>query len=201
MLSYFQKSKNLNLKRYIGEDDSNIINSMSSFLLDSTIPTGPWTLYYHPSEGRDWTLPSFTSFGVMKSWREFHTVIAQLEERTLTDGMFFLMRGAIPPLWENCANVYGGAYSISVVKDDAGHIFVEYSIAAMLNSSMTDTKNVINGLSISPKKNHRGEITHNIIKLWNTNAAKYSNPADIVKLIPGMMAEDVRFTPFTEKKM
>ena len=172
---------------------------MSSIPLDATIPSGSWTLYYHPSEGRDWSLPSFTSFGAMKTWRDLHSVVQQLDVSTLTDGMFFFMRGAIPPLWENCANVYGGAYSISVVKDDAGPIFLEYAIAAMLNNSTTDAANVVNGLSISPKKSHTR--SHNIIKLWNTNAAKYHEPADIVKLIPGMMAEDVRFTKFTDKKM
>jgi hypothetical protein len=169
---------------------------------DALIPSGPsWTLYFHPANESKWGLGTFINMGPMKTWRQVLSVVDTLQTDTLSNGMFFLMRGAIPPLWENCANVYGGAYSISVVKDDAGHIFVEYSIAAMLNSSMADTKNVVNGLSISPKKNHRGEITHNIIKLWNTNAAKYSHPADLVKLIPGMMAEDVRFTPFTEKKM
>jgi valyl-tRNA synthetase len=33
------------------------------------------------------------------------------------------------------------------------------------------------------------------------NAAKFKNPDELVKLIPGMMAEDVRYTKFTDKKM
>jgi hypothetical protein len=131
----------------------------------------------------------------MKTWRDFHKIIGALGDPTLTDGMFFLMRNPIPPLWENHKNIYGGAYSISVVKEDAGSVFIEYAIAAMLNSSTTDSANIVNGLSISPKTNH------NIIKLWNTNAAKFKNPDELVKLIPGMMAEDVRYTKFTDKKM
>ena len=185
----------MNLKRFIDVDDSNILITMSSITLDSPIPSGDWTLYYHSSEGRDWTLPSFKDFGPMRTWRDFFTTITVLEDATLTNGMFFLMRNRIPPLWENSTNVYGGAYSISIVKDDAGAIFIEYAIAAMLNSSTTDAANIVNGLSISPKTNH------NIIKLWNTNAAKFKNPDELVKLIPGMMAEDVRYTKFTDKKM
>jgi len=191
----------LNLKSPIVEDNSIINNmtstksAMNSIPLDSNIPSGDWTLYYHPSEGRDWTLPSFTSFGAMKTWRDFHTIIGAIEESTLSDGMFFFMRNPIPPLWENHKNIYGGAYSISVIKEDAGSVFVEYAIAAMLNSSTHNTANIVNGLSISPKK------SHNIIKIWNTDAAKFKLGSDLVKLIPDMRAEDVRFTPFVDKKM
>jgi hypothetical protein len=105
------------------------------------------------------------------------------------------MRGSIPPLWENREIIYGGAYSISVVKEDAGTVFVEYAIATMLNTIMFQTENIINGLSISPKK------SHNTIKIWNTNAEKYKDPADLVKLISGMTMEDVRYTRFSMKKM
>ena len=185
----------MNLKTSTDKDVSNIIINMTSILLDSTIPSGEWTLYYHPSEGRDWTPASFTSFGAMKTWRDFHKIIGALGDPTLTDGMFFLMRNPIPPLWENHKNIYGGAYSISVVKEDAGSVFIEYAIAAMLNSIMFQSENIVNGLSISPKK------SHNTIKIWNTNAEKYKDPADLVKLVPGMTMEDVRYTRFSMKKM
>jgi hypothetical protein len=83
---------------------------------------------------------------------------------------------------------------------DAGNVFLEYAIAAMLNCSMSDTANVVNGLSISPK-NSQTNKSHNIIKLWNKDAAKFHEPADLVKLIHDMTPEDVRFTKFTDKSM
>ena len=163
--------------------------------LDTPIPSGYWTLLWHTSEGRDWSEPSYTSFGKMTTWREFFTVIAALKMDTLSDGMFFLMRNGIPPLWENCANVYGGAYSFRIAKAKAGSAFVRYAVAAMLNEVATDGRNVINGLSISPKK------THNIVKVWNSDCKTFRSKTDLVQHHPEVLAEETIYTPFTEKKM
>jgi hypothetical protein len=131
----------------------------------------------------------------MKTWREFFNVVEKLKPITLSEGMFFLMRNPIPPLWENFKNVYGGAYSFRIIKEEAGNAFVEYAIAAMMNMVAKEKGNLVNGLSISPKK------THNIIKIWNTDAAKFKSPDDLHKLLPDMKTEDFLYTPFTSKKM
>jgi hypothetical protein len=131
----------------------------------------------------------------MATWREFYTVVQCLGVDSLSDGMFFLMRDPAPPLWENHQNVYGGAYSFRILKRDAGEAFLAYATAAMIREVMNDSGNIINGLSISPKK------THNIIKVWNTDCATYKKPTDILKLLPEMCTEDVQYTPFTQKKM
>ncbi|NDB83593.1 MAG: hypothetical protein EB127_12850 [Alphaproteobacteria bacterium] len=167
-----------------------------SMNIDTPIPSGDWTLYWHSSEGNDWkSVHSFDNFGPMKTWGNFLNVMDSIGESTLSDGMFFLMRNPIPPLWENHQNVYGGAYSLRIVKHDAGKVFIDYAIAAMNKLVTADSKNIINGLSISPKKGF------NIIKLWNNDSTVYKNPTDLLKLIPDMKAEDILYTPFTSKKM
>jgi len=166
-----------------------------AFSLDSPIPETSWTLYWHSSEGRDWSIGTFTSFGTMKTWRDFFTILETLKLDALSDGMFFLMKDPIPPLWENCNNIYGGAYSFRVPKHAAGAAFEHYAIAAMLGQSMGNATNTINGLSISPKK------TYNIIKLWNTNSGKFRRPDDMLCLLPSMVSSEVLYTPFTDKKM
>jgi len=168
---------------------------MSALHLDSPIPKTSWSLYWHSSEGRDWSIRSFTSFGAMKTWREFFTTLDTLKLDTLSDGMFFLMQDPIPPLWENCANVYGGAYSIRIPKHSAGAAFQHYAIAAMHSECTTDPANVINGLSISPKKGY------NIVKLWNINSEKYKRPEDLMCLLPDVKTSEVLYTRFTDKKM
>lgn len=168
---------------------------MTTLTLDTPIQSGSYTLYWHATEGRDWSLPSFKSFGKMTTWREFYTVTQSLGVDSLSDGMFFLMRDPIPPLWENHQNVYGGAYSFRILKRDAGEAFLTYATAAMIREATTDGGNIINGLSISPKK------THNIIKVWNTDSSKFKKADDILKLLPDMCMEDFQYTPFTQKKM
>ena len=168
---------------------------MTTLTLDTPIQSGSWTLYWHSSEGRDWSLPSFKSFGKMTTWREFYTVAQSLGIDSLSDGMFFLMRDPIPPLWENHQNVYGGAYSFRILKRDAGEAFLTYATAAMIRTVMNDEGNIINGLSISPKK------THNIIKVWNTDSVTYNKPGDLLRLMPDMKTEDVLYTRFPDKKM
>jgi hypothetical protein len=168
---------------------------MSIDTLDTPIPSGPWTLFYHPSEGRDWTLPSFTTFGPMKTWGQYLAIIKELKPETLSDGMFFLMRNDIPPLWENHNNVYGGAYSFRVLKNKAGPAFVRYGLAAMLKEVAKDSRNVINGLSISPK------TSHNIIKVWNTDSKALKSKSDLISHHPDVLEAETIYTPFTDKKM
>ena len=163
--------------------------------LDSPIPSGPWTLYWHSSEGKDWSFPSYTSFGTMKTWQDFLKILVALKIDTLSEGMFFLMRGDIPPLWENCNNVYGGAYSFRILKAKAGPAFVRYAIAAMLKEIVKNDANQINGLSISPKR------THNIVKIWNTDARTHNRKTDLVCHHPDVLDEEIVYTPFTDKKM
>jgi len=167
----------------------------TSLHLDTPISKTSWSLYWHPTEGRDWSLPSFTHFGTMKTWREFLSLMEALTVSTLSDGMFFLMRDPIPPLWENSQNIYGGAYSFRVPKASAGASFVHYGIAAILETVTTSSANTINGLSISPKKHY------NIVKIWNTDAGKFKRPDDLLCLLSEVKTPEVQYKAFTDMKM
>jgi hypothetical protein len=168
---------------------------ISKLNLDSEIPTGPWTMYFHSPEETKWTLNTFINLGSMKSWRDFWSVIETLKADSLSDGMFFLMRDPIPPLWENHQNIRGGSYSIRVQKRDAGEVYITYAISAMLANMCKESTNQINGISISPKKGF------NIIKIWNIDAVKYKLPTDIHLLCKEIKQDDVIYTPFVQKKM
>jgi hypothetical protein len=168
---------------------------MTELTSNTPIQSGPHSLYWHASEGRDWSLPSFKSLESMKTVGDWHARLGELGVDSLSDGMFFLMRDPIPPLWENAKNVYGGAYSFRILKRDAGKAFETYATAMMDGNVTVDPANRINGLSISPKK------THNIIKVWNTDSSAFNKPSDLLKLWPDMVLEDILYTPFTQKKM
>jgi hypothetical protein len=162
--------------------------------MDTVIPTGSWTLYYHSADEVKWTLTTFTSLGAMKTWREFWDTVDGLNADLLSDGAFFLMRDPIPPLWEHHNNIRGGCYSFRAQKKDAADLFITYSIACMLNR-LTDNNNIISGLSISLKRGF------NIIKVWNQNAVAFNSPSNLNNTISVIKDSDIIYTPFVQKKM
>ena len=161
--------------------------------LDSSIPTGSWTLYFHSPEETKWTLNTFINLGSMKNWHDFWTIIEALKPESLSDGMFFMMRDPSPPLWESSQNIRGGCYSFRYPKKDAHDIYLDYIIATMIGS-ITNPNNRINGITISPKRGF------NIIKLWNTDAQKFNNTSDINEQILSSDSDTI-YTPFIQKKM
>jgi hypothetical protein len=163
--------------------------------LDSLIPTGPWTLYFHSPEETKWTLTTFISLGSMKTWREFWTVMDALQSDSFADGAFFMMRDPIPPLWEHHQNIRGGCYSFRCQKKDAGDVYLNYAIGVMVCKLSTNAANVLNGISISLKRGF------NVIKVWNSNAQLYHSPADLDNTISAIKDSDIIYTPFVQKKM
>lgn len=165
------------------------------------IPSGQWTLWFHNPEDSKWSLSSFTKVATFSKWIEFWQVIDGLINfrKDATDvfgeGMFFIMRDNIPPLWENSANIRGGGYSFRVQRREATDLFLIYSIASMLEQVMIQHTNKVNGISISPKKNF------NIIKIWNSNAEVYNKISDIKPLVKDLKVEEFIYTPFYQKNM
>ena len=165
---------------------------MSKTDLSSLIPTGSWTMYFHSPEETKWTVNTFVSLGPMKTWRDFWIIMETLKVEYLSDGMFFMMRDPSPPLWESSLNIRGGCYSFRYQKKEAHDVYLDFIIGAMLGS-LTQPENRINGITISPKRGF------NIIKVWNTDAQKFNNPSDVMRL--SVRDDEIIYTPFIQKKM
>lgn len=154
-------------------------------------PEGYWTLYFHAPEDRSYTLKSYNVIAVIDSWEKLWSTFQLISDTHLLSGMFFLMKGTIPPLWEHSANQMGGTYQIKVVTENSRETYETYCAAAILNFIATNADNTIKGVSISSKKGH------NIIKLWNHSSAKYNKPSDI-QLLSAITGE-VIYIPFVKK--
>ena len=159
------------------------------------ICSGSWTLYSHPQEETKWGINTFIKIGTMTTWKDFWSIINALNTDNLPEGMFFLMRDPVLPLWENHQNIKGGWYSFCVPKETASNSFVVYSISAMLQKTQKNDKNNITGISISPKKRF------NVIKIWNSDAKLFNKPSDICTFIPTVNTGSIQYTPFLQKKM
>jgi hypothetical protein len=112
-----------------------------------------------------------------------------------SEGMFFVMRDPIPPLWENHQNIRGGYYSFRCQKRDATDSYINYMIAAMIGELTKNATNQINGISISPKRGF------NIIKVWNQTSVNHNKPSDLQYAISSVVESDVIYTPFIQKRM
>ena len=161
--------------------------------INSLIPSGPWTIYFHSPEETKWTLNTFINLGSMKTWHQFWSIMEVLKTESFSEGMFFLMRDPSPPLWESHHHIRGGCYSFRCQKKDAADIYITYVIASMLNV-VSSPENRINGLSISPKRGF------NIIKVWNADAQKFSQPSNLHS-ISNIRESEIIYTPFLQKKM
>ena len=138
---------------------------------------------------------TFVSLGSMKTWHQFWSIMEVLKTESFSDGMFFLMRDPAPPLWESHYHIRGGCYSFRCQKKEAADVYLTYIIAAMLGGAATSDDNKINGISISPKRGF------NIIKVWNTDAQKFSQPSTLCTSISTVKESEIIYTPFVQKKM
>jgi hypothetical protein len=56
--------------------------------MEESFTTGSWTLYYHPSREKRWTLDSFEKIGTVKNTKEVLSIYKELGEK-LKGGMYF----------------------------------------------------------------------------------------------------------------
>ena len=171
--------------------------------MEEEFKSGSWTLYYHPSREKRWSLDSFHKIAVVKTVRDVLSVFKELAEK-IKGGMYFWMKGTIPPLWENFQNIRGGSYSIRGLGDNGIKIFKMYSLATMMDKILVNNNDIINGISISPKLQGFGsgqQVSYYIIKIWNKDCEKFNSKSNLLCLEDIITYSDILYTPHVEKKM
>ena len=171
--------------------------------MEDQFPTGNWTLYYHPSREKRWSIDSFEKIAVVKSAKEVLSIFKELGEK-IKSGMYFWMRDNIPPLWENFQNIRGGSYSIRGTGDAGIRIFKMYSLGTMMNCITGNKDDIINGISISPKLQGFGnnqKVGYFIIKIWNKDCDVFHSKTNLVCMDDSIVYDDIMYTPHVEKKM
>jgi hypothetical protein len=121
----------------------------------------------------------------------------------MQQGMIFWMREGVPPLYENHANIRGGCYSIRVNRQKAVNYFLLYTIASMMGKTVSNVENIIQGVSISPKRIYdpKNIQSFNIIKVWNKDCMKFCKSDELVVLDNINQSSEIVYTPHTQKKL
>lgn len=134
---------------------------MANPTLNSPLPS-KYTLWFHSSSDNDWTINSYHEIFTFSTPEEFWTLNHAIlnKSKMLLNGMFFIMKYGITPMWEDPRNSKGGCVSWKVEKPDVPTAWE--NVASLFVTKEFGGFNKFNptGISISPKKNN------NIIKLW-----------------------------------
>lgn len=162
--------------------------------LQSKIPTGAWTLYFHSPAEKRWSIDTFHKLGTVSTWSEYWSLVNALEDPKWGRGMFFWMQGTVPPLWENYQNIKGGSYSLCIGETDSIDIFHRYTIGCMMKI-VTGLEDIVQGITISPKKGFH------VIKIWNKDCSRFNKAAGMRILDKRVNASEIRYMPHVEKKM
>jgi len=158
-------------------------------------PSGSWTLYFHDPADTDWKPDSYKRVGTFSNFDGFWGTIHKIGETRFRGGMFFLMRDPYLPLWEHRSNIHGGSYCIKVPEANAYETFQRYAAAAILGVVVSDEKNAIVGVTISPKKGFH------ILKIWNVTSKLYNKPSEIAVYGDNMKPSDILYRPHVDQKM
>tara|TARA_B100001094_G_C17972295_1_gene690903 strand:+ start:241 stop:783 length:543 start_codon:yes stop_codon:yes gene_type:complete len=125
-----------------------------------------WKLYHHYTNDDDWTIGSYTNiyniYTIEDFWSFYNNKIQ------LNNNMFFLMRGDIEPRFEDKENENGGCFSFKFDVVDIYKIWLILSLYLVSDKLSLDKDNIINGITISTKKNMRKKFY--IIKIWNKDS-------------------------------
>jgi hypothetical protein len=160
-----------------------------------SFPAGSWTLYFHDPSDTTWSPDSYKKLGTFSDFTGLWATLKTIGDERFRAGMYFLMKDPYVPLWEHRSNIHGGSYCIKVPEATASETFQRYAAASILELASVDTKNVIVGVTISPKKGFH------ILKIWNSSCKSYNKTSDLALFGDGMKLADIIYRPHVDQKM
>ncbi len=169
--------------------------TMTSLNIDSSLPTGGWTLYFHPAKETRWHMDTYVLVSQIKTFRELAGVFNTMTSTDWARGKFFLTPEGIPPLMENARNIKGGSYSLRVDRTNAGEIMQRYILAAVLGRLAIDSDNKIHCIRITPRRDF------NILQIWNRDCTKFNNPEGLISVDARIPKGEVQYKAHVEKKI
>jgi len=133
-----------------------------------------WVIYFHDFMDTNWNRESYEKLVSIDNVVDFWTIFNIIKEK-LSVGMFFFMKKHIFPKWDDNENTKMSYVSIKILKTNAACFMEKILIHLMTDTLYKENPQLINGLSISPKKNfcickiwiNSIDDIHKNIKLYN----------------------------------
>lgn len=135
--------------------------------------TGSWKVYIHLTNDSDWSVSSYKVVDAINSLDEGIATLNAISHTCVDQGMLFMMRGDVKPVWEDPKNRNGGCFSFKVDTQRRGegergsaHDVFRRVCLAVLSRTIGKTPEFMDsivGVTISPKS------SFHILKLWMSN--------------------------------
>ena len=163
--------------------------------LDSPLPSGGWTLYFHPAKENRWHMDTFKTVARLTTFRDLANVFAALTPTDWIRGKFFFTPDGIPPLMENSKNIRGGSYSMRVDRNISSEIMKKYMIAAVLGKCANTVGDDISCVRMTPRRDF------NILQVWNRDCQKFCDTNGLNIVDSRIPNDEVKYVPHVEKKI
>ena len=127
-----------------------------------------WVIWYHSITDKNWDNDSYKKIFEINNLKDLFYFKNNLNYNHLFNSMLFVMRDGIFPTWEDNNNKNGGMLSYKINSKNIFNEFINLIESCVCENvhSNTNNYNLINGLSVSPKKEF------NILKIWIRNNKK-----------------------------
>ncbi len=156
--------------------------SMSSALANETeVTSNPlydkWVLWAHLPHDTDWSIKSYKKIMTLTTVENTVALYQIIPEKLVKNCMLFLMREGISPTWEDPKNRQGGCFSFKVPNKVIFNTWknLSYVLVGETLSNNHKMLNIINGITISPKRSFC------IIKVWLADCTVQS-PAKLTEI-------------------
>ena len=146
-----------------------------SIPLENTKPlSGKWVLWAHLPHDTDWSVESYKNLMEITTVHDIVALYGMLPEKMIKNGMLFLMRKGVIPMWEDEKNRNGGCFSYKIANKNVFRCWrlSSYSLVGETLSLCDEMSKHINGITISPKKSFC------IVKIW-MDGCKYQDTSKI----------------------
>lgn len=113
-----------------------------------------WKIYFHDFMDSNWNRDSYEYLATINTIQDFWSVFHVMKE-WMSHGMFFIMKDEIFPKWDDNDNKAMSYLSMKILKTKTNEFMEQILVLLMSNTLMknNDQCDIINGVSISPKKN------------------------------------------------
>jgi hypothetical protein len=158
-------------------DTDNLEKEMKEFKFQNK-----WYVWMHEIDSKDWSAKSYKIIHTIESLYDFWKFFNHTQTLNQWKFNFFIMKSSSHPTWEHSTNRNGGTCSIRIDIGQSIEIIEQLSIL-LVNESLTDEINDINGISFAAKGNWC------VIKIWNRdykNNISNQIPSYLRKIYPAI---------------